>query len=121
MAEDCSLPLATFVTRVFFRVEPLKTYTPHVRKRLLLAAVSAWRITIWIVCPPVIVWPASSGCEMNWQRMMSACVEIAEVEFRVVMVEESFAVPQAKRANWEVSVQPALGAGVIGLNAVDSR
>jgi len=53
--------------------------------------------------------------------MMSACVEMAEVEFRVVIVEEALVVPAAKRANCVVSVQPALGVGVIGENAVDSR
>jgi hypothetical protein len=86
--------------RVFCRVEPLKTYTAHVKKRLFAAAVSASRITIEMFCPPVIVWPGSSGCEMNCARMMSSCVEIAEVQFRVVMVEESLVVPAAKRANW---------------------
>lgn len=68
-----------------------------------------------------MVWPESKGCEINWARMMSACVEIAEVEFRVVIVEESLVVPAAKRANWVVSVQPESGVGVIGENAVDSR
>jgi hypothetical protein len=57
-------------------------------------------MTIEMFCPPVIVWPASRGCEMNWARMMSSCVETAEVQFRVVIVEESLVVPAAKRANW---------------------
>jgi hypothetical protein len=58
---------------------------------------------------------------MNCARMMSAWVEIAVVQLRVVIVEESLVVPAAKRANCVVSVQPALGAGVIGEKAVDSR
>lgn len=53
--------------------------------------------------------------------MMSCWFETAEVEFRVVIVEESLVVPAAKRANWVVSVQPESGVGVIGENAVDSR
>jgi len=48
-------------------------------------------------------------------------VETAEVEFRVVMVEEVLVVPERKRANCVWSVQPASGVGETGANAVDSR
>jgi hypothetical protein len=92
-----------------------------VKKRLLLAEVSASRITMEMFCPPVMVWPASSGWEINWARMMSSWVEMADEQLRVVIVDPVFTVPAAKRANWVVSVQPALGVGVIGENAVDSR
>lgn len=74
-------------------------YTPQVKNKLLFAAASASRITMEMFCPPVIVWPASSGCEMNCARMMSAWVEIAVEQLRVVIVEESFVVPAANLAN----------------------
>jgi len=46
---------------------------------------------------------------------------MADVQLRVVIVELSLVVPAAKRANCVVSVQPALGVGVMGENAVDSK
>jgi len=51
-----SVPSVCFATSVFC-VAPAEetTYTFQTRKRLLLAATSAARITIWIVCPPVTV------------------------------------------------------------------
>jgi hypothetical protein len=78
-------------------------------------------MTIWIVCAPVMVWPASSGCEIHWPRRMSSWVLITEVQLRVVIVEEVLVVPEAKRANCVWSVQPASGVGVTGEKAVDSR
>lgn len=78
-------------------------------------------MTSWIVCAPVTVWAASSGCEIHCPRRISNCVEMAEVAFRVVMVEDVLVVPAAKRANCVWSVQPASGVGVTGENADDSR
>jgi hypothetical protein len=53
--------------------------------------------------------------------IISCWVETADVHVRVVIVDDSLVVPAAKRANCVVSVQPALGDGVMGENAVDSR
>jgi hypothetical protein len=52
---------------------------------------------------------------------MSSWVETAEVEFRVVIVEPVFVVPERNRANCVWSVHPASGVGAIGENADDSR
>jgi hypothetical protein len=61
-----SVPSVCFATRVFcIAPEDEATNTFHTRNRLLLAAVSAARMTIWIVCPPVTVWPKSSGWEIH--------------------------------------------------------
>ena len=51
-----SVPSVRFAINVFCTAPEMETTrTFHVRKRLLLAATSETRATIWIVCAPVTV------------------------------------------------------------------